>query len=119
MSIIRWMAAPLLVMSSALAFGQEKVDNSADASKTESTVIYESAFGNYVSMTEEAETPDKAWRSANDEMGKLGGHAGHIKGQPPTNSGKSSTSGIKATDEKESKAADHSGHGMGHQGKGK
>lgn len=31
-------------------------------------------------MADDQASPDKAWRAANDEVGRLGGHAGHIGG---------------------------------------
>ena len=43
---------------------------------------YQSAFLNYRTIGEETGAPDQAWRSANDEMGRLGGHAGHLKDEP-------------------------------------
>ncbi|WP_334188599.1 hypothetical protein [Noviherbaspirillum sp.] len=39
---------------------------------------YESVFDNYRTSAGESD-PARAWRPANDEMGKLGGHAGHMK----------------------------------------
>ena len=41
---------------------------------------YASAFNSYQGATDSGETPDKIWRSANDEVGRLGGHAGHMNG---------------------------------------
>ncbi len=52
--------------------------NPADPGAPTGKFRYESAFGNYRAATGESQ-PAKAWRSANDEMGKLGGHAGHMK----------------------------------------
>jgi hypothetical protein len=40
---------------------------------------YESVFSAYRASFEEDTSPDTVWRSVNDEMGKLGGHAGHMK----------------------------------------
>ena len=46
---------------------------------------HESAFKNYRAATDEQASPDKAWRAANEEMTKLGGHAGHMTSDtPPT-----------------------------------
>jgi hypothetical protein len=52
--------------------------NPADPGAPAGAFRYESAFDNYRAATAESQ-PVKAWRSANDEMGKLGGHAGHMK----------------------------------------
>ncbi|RJG03504.1 hypothetical protein D3878_19465 [Noviherbaspirillum sedimenti] len=49
---------------------------------------YVSAFKNYQAAADEQATPDKAWRAANDEVAKLGGHAGHIKSDAPADHGK-------------------------------
>ena len=38
--------------------------------------VYDSAFGDYRPWKEEA---PRRWREANDEAGRLGGHAGHAK----------------------------------------
>lgn len=42
--------------------------------------MYRSAFDNY--RTWRAEEAAADWRQANDEMGQLGGHAGHLRGAP-------------------------------------
>lgn len=55
-----------------------KQSNPADPGAPTGVFRYESAFGSYRAATEESQ-PAKAWRSANDDMGKLGGHAGHMK----------------------------------------
>jgi hypothetical protein len=46
------------------------------------TLSYESVFDHYRALGEESETPDLAWRAANDDMASLGGHAGHMKNTP-------------------------------------
>lgn len=66
----------------------------ADANVTVPASTYDSAFKSYQAATDEKQSPDKAWRAANDEVRSLGGHAGHIKG-----SGNSTTP-----------AAEHQGH---------
>lgn len=42
-------------------------------------LTYVSAFRNDRDATDEELTPDKAWRAANDEVARLGGHGGHIQ----------------------------------------
>ena len=55
-------------------------------------VTYVSAFKNYQSATDSQTSPEQAWRAANETVGKLGGHAGHIKGNADaTNSAKPAT----------------------------
>lgn len=54
---------------------------SANATVPAST--YVSAFKDYRAATDESATPDKAWRAANDEVARLGGHAGHVKSDAP------------------------------------
>lgn len=46
------------------------------------TLAYESVFEHYRPFGEESETPDLAWRAANESMARLGGHAGHMKDNP-------------------------------------
>ena len=42
-------------------------------------VVYHSVFGDSGSVKDEAPIP---WRAANDEMGRLGGHAHHAVAEP-------------------------------------
>lgn len=42
-------------------------------------VTYRSAFHAYQPVPEPAQTPDKVWRAANETVGALKGHAGHMK----------------------------------------
>lgn len=64
-----------------LAAAQEKHSpiTPRTAASSGGSMEYQSAFADYRAFTEEGATPDKQWRSANEEMGKLGGHAGHMK----------------------------------------
>lgn len=50
-----------------------------DASVPVPAVSYVSALTNYRAPAELRETPDKAWKSANDEARRIGGHAGQMK----------------------------------------
>lgn len=79
-------------------------------------VRYESAFSAYQTSSEDESTPDTVWRSANDEVGKLGGQVGHAKasadgGAEPA---KGQATNAKADDKPEArpagKPADHSKH---------
>jgi hypothetical protein len=130
MSLVRWMAIATLVAAPVVVAAAEKSTptDPANPAAPAAPVQYESAFRNYQQMPEEQEPADNVWRAANDEMAKLGGHAGHIKADaapapmkaeagtapvtPKTDraSGSSSADGMPA----------HQGHhGMDHQNKGK
>jgi hypothetical protein len=54
-----------------------------------SAPVYRSAFDSYRPWR--ADEPSADWRQANQEMGQLGGHAGHLRGAPPSPSTSSST----------------------------
>lgn len=47
---------------------------------------YVSAFKDYRAATDKQATPDRAWRAANDEVARLGGHAGHVRSDAPASS---------------------------------
>lgn len=54
-------------------------DKPADPSNPSETVpgsVYQSAFSSYQAASESTQASDKIWRAANDEMARLGGHAG-------------------------------------------
>lgn len=86
MSLAHWLTAAALASLPFAAATQEKQHQAdpTDANATVPASAYESAFKNYHAADDEQEPPDKAWRAANDEVGKLGGHAGHIKGESIT-----------------------------------
>ncbi len=85
---------PALLAATAVvhAEGSGRADP-ADASQAGALPPYRSAFDNYLPHTAPSSPLLERWRAANDEVGRLGGHAGHID----------------ATD---SSAHDHSGHAM-------
>jgi hypothetical protein len=108
MSTKQWLAVAawaLLPMAASAQQEQAKY-NPADANAPFNAVPYESAFKGFRSSSDEQSSPDKVWRTANDEMGKLGGHAGHMK------SGQSqpAASSAEKTSEKQGNAVDHSKH---------
>lgn len=49
----------------------------ADAGAAVPAFLYESAFAGYRAAVEGRAIP---WREANDEVGRLGGHVGHVPG---------------------------------------
>ena len=80
-----WLAAAALAMAPlAASAGQaaQQATQQADPADPDARVPasgYASAFSGYLSAPEEQAPPDTVWRAANDEMGRLKGHAGHIK----------------------------------------
>ena len=90
------------------ALAQAIQQHPADAHAVVPAASYISAFNNYRPATDQAATPDKLWRAANDEVQNPAGHAGHITG-----TGSSDTASTPKTDA-------HAEHGHNsHHGKGK
>jgi Cu(I)/Ag(I) efflux system periplasmic protein CusF len=56
-----------------------KPGDPANPAETVSGPAYQSAFSDYQAARESTVAPDKIWRAANDEMARLGGHAGQTK----------------------------------------
>lgn len=67
-----------LAITSQLVWAQATVHRTVsdplDANAPIPKAVYQSAFMDYQSWTDE---PMQAWRQANDEVGQSGGHAGH------------------------------------------
>ena len=57
--------------------------NPAEATARIANPIYKSVFEAYQPWQEITETPGQKWRAANDEMGRLGGHAGQLRDDAP------------------------------------
>jgi hypothetical protein len=107
MSPGHWMAIAALLAAPIATTAQEKRADPTDPSAAAAPYRYESAFRRYQPVSETEESPAQAWRAANDEMGRLGGHAGHVKGaEAADGSADSAPSG-------------QAHHGMDHQNKGK
>ncbi|KRB88948.1 hypothetical protein [Noviherbaspirillum sp. Root189] len=81
MSSKQWLAVVAWVVVPMTATAQQKQAQFAptDANAPITSMGYESAFKGYRASGDEEKTPDKVWRSANEEMGRLGGHVGQIK----------------------------------------
>ncbi len=82
MTLTQWFAFGVLVQPFAVL--AQQTSDPLDVNAAVPASAYESAFKNYraAANEEEAEvSPDKTWRSANAEVGKLAGHAGHMKDQ--------------------------------------
>lgn len=84
MSSNHWLAVAAWAFLPLAASAQQTQDpDPADPSAHVSSVRYESAFKTFRSSQEDGPAPDKGWRSANEEMGRLGGHVGHMKEGAP------------------------------------
>jgi hypothetical protein len=83
MSFAHWLtvAAFASLPYAAVAQQNNHQPDPTDANTPVPAAPYESAFKNYQTAADEQESPDKTWRAANEEMAKLGGHSGHIKGE--------------------------------------
>lgn len=127
MSFFRWLAFAAISVAPAVyaAQNQTAISDPADPAGAATSFRYESVFSGYSSADKEDTAPDKVWRSANEEMGRLGGHAGHMKNSqqpsPSPAAGNAGTSPVKtpavtAAPPANAPAmpADHSGHGMRH-----
>lgn len=78
LALAAWASLPLAAIAQ-----QDAAASPSDEAKTHvGALAYESVFDHYRVFGEESETPDLAWRAANDNMARLGGHAGHMKDKP-------------------------------------
>jgi hypothetical protein len=109
MSSKQWLTVATWVLVPVAAIAQEKQTHYAptDAKAPVTAIGYESAFKGYRSSSEEGNTPDKVWRAANEEMGKLGGHVGHMKDGAAQPAG---TSSAAPSAPSQGGSADHSKH---------
>ena len=109
MSSKQWLALAAWVLVPVATIAQEKQTQYAptNAAAPVTAISYESAFKGYRSPSDEGNTPDKVWRSANEEMGKLGGHAGQMKDSPSQPAG---TSNAAPSAPAQGGAVDHSKH---------
>lgn len=81
MSPQQWLALAAMACLPFTAAAQQKQPGPSpmESNAPAAAFHYESAFKNYQVFNDEHESPDKVWRSANDEMDKAGGHAGGMK----------------------------------------
>lgn len=77
MSFQSWLVHAAIAVMPIAAYAQQ--DHSGHYKQEPTAVSYQSAFANYKRYTEDDETPDIRWGEVNEEMGKLGGHAAHMK----------------------------------------
>lgn len=78
---MQWLAIAALVSAPLSAIAQQKQPqyDPTDANAPVHAIGYESAFKGYRASDDGDNTPDELWRSANEEVGRLGGHSGHMK----------------------------------------
>jgi hypothetical protein len=81
MSFAYWLTVAALASLPFAVVAQQKQNQSdpTNANAPVSGAAYESAFKNYQPAADQQQSPDKTWRAANEEVGKLGGHAGNMK----------------------------------------
>lgn len=75
---------PVLVVCATVPLAASASSAASDPTPLHSEVpvpstTYSSAFQAYQSIIEPVQTPDKSWRDANETVGALKGHAGHMK----------------------------------------
>ena len=71
----------LAAVATGAALAQTDVPrNPSDPAVPVPKVEYRSAFADYRPYAEEDAGPAASWRALNDEMGRLGGHRGHLAG---------------------------------------
>ena len=90
MSFLNWSKVAMLALLPVAAIAQQvQAANPADANAAVPEAGYVSAFANYRIAADDQQTPDRAWRGANEEVGRSDPHAGHMampgmKAQPGT-----------------------------------
>jgi len=75
-------ASPAMPVSAAhAARHMGKPGDPANPAEVVPAPVYQSAFSDYLAAHEmvDGEPSEKVWRAANDEMARLGGHAGHTR----------------------------------------
>lgn len=81
----QWFALGMLALLPLVATAQQDSSRELlqpgplEASAPVRAPSYASAFKDYRAAADSQDAPDQAWRAANDEVGRLGGHAGHIR----------------------------------------
>jgi hypothetical protein len=89
MSFARCMAFAMLAAAPFAAVAQDNSPPRTPADPSDPAVAaappaYESVFRDYLKAAEQDELPATAWREANDNAGRLGGHAGQAKASAET-----------------------------------
>jgi len=81
MTLKQWLTMAVVTSLSFAAHAQQvhQQPDPLDANAAVSATTYVSAFKDYCPLSDQQASPDKVWRATNDEMARLGGHAGHSK----------------------------------------
>jgi hypothetical protein len=79
MPFSHWLTVAALASLPLAATAQQTRQDPTDANAAVPTSAYKSAFTGYRAAADQQESPDKLWRGVNEEMQRLGGHAGHMK----------------------------------------
>lgn len=113
MNSLRLMAFAIAALLSAAGHAQpiEKMPDPSDPSAASHAVQYQSAFSDYLPLDASEPSPAKTWRAANDEMARIGGHAGQIKDAPAA-SAPDAAGPAPAAAQKPAPAAAPAGHDM-------
>ena len=102
----------LVAMPLAVAAQAPSSVGPAEASAAVAPPEYKSAFQDYRAMADSGEEPEKIWRMANDEVGRIGGHAGYMRAAQDA---EASTAASKDSQAEWLPFTPHSGH-SGHHG---
>lgn len=78
--------AAMLLPAFASAENAHLARDPSDPADKGSIPAYQSAFATYQSLQESAEAPDARWRAHNEEVARIGGHAGVLKDAAPSRS---------------------------------
>lgn len=80
MSIAFYLSTFILVATPlAVAAPTQSPSDPTEAAAAVKPYEYKSAFQDYRSMAENGDAPGTIWRAANDEVGRIGGHAGIMR----------------------------------------
>ena len=107
LSLCALAAMPIMALAQAPASA-----HAVDADAAVMPAEYKSVFDGYQVMEGDGDTPANLWRSANDEVGRIGGHAGYMRSVQDQ---AADASAAKGDASEWSPVAPHSGHG-GHHG---
>jgi hypothetical protein len=95
MTLNQWAAIGVLASAPFAAMAQQapQPQDPLDANATVPASTYDSALKNYLPANRGVQaSPDKAWRAANDQAAKSGGHTGHATEEMPAPSAQAQAS---------------------------
>jgi hypothetical protein len=109
LSIVVLTAAPMIVVAQT----QSPVDP-AEVAAAVMPQEYKSAFQDYRPMVDAGEAPWQNWRAANDEVGRIGGHAGYMPSAQDADANTAAPKDVSAEWLPYTPHSEHSGHHGGH-----